>query len=89
MPPGRQVEDSSPVRGFVSGRATLRSEASPGVTQLGLVQSEAMYLNLQNGQNNGPYTVFTLYVGILGHSFGLFWRSRYYPERSGKESGKG
>ena len=26
-----------------------------------------LYLNLQNGQNNGPYTAYTLYFGILGH----------------------
>ena len=30
--------------------------------------------DLQNGQNNGPYTAYTLYFGILGHHFGLFWR---------------
>ena len=35
-----------------------------------------MYLDLQNGQNNGPCTAYTLCFGILGHYFGLVWRSR-------------
>ena len=34
------------------------------------------YLDLQNGQNNGPYAACTLYFGILGRYFGLFWRFR-------------
>ena len=35
------------------------------------------HLDLQTGQNNGPFTACTLYFGILGHYFGLFWRSRH------------
>ena len=31
----------------------------------------------QRAQNNGPNTAY-LYFGLLGHSFGLFWRSRYW-----------
>ena len=34
------------------------------------------YLDLQNGENHGPYTAYTLYFGMLDHYFGLFWRSR-------------
>ena len=36
------------------------------------------YLDLQNCQNNGPYTAYSLYFGILGHHYGLFWRCRYW-----------
>ena len=35
-----------------------------------------VHLDLQNCQNNGPYTDYTLCFEILGHYFGLFWRSR-------------
>ena len=28
--------------------------------------------------NNGPYNAYTLYIGILGHYFGHFWRSSIY-----------
>ena len=31
-----------------------------------------VHLDLQDGQNNGPYTAYTLYVGILVHYLGLF-----------------
>ena len=43
----------------------------------GVVKGGRGYLNLQNCQNNGLYSAYTLYFGILGRSFGLFWRSRY------------
>ena len=39
------------------------------------------YLDLQNGQNNGPYTAYTLHSGIMGHYPGLFWRSRDLKRR--------
>ena len=29
-------------------------------------------LDLQNGQNNGPCTAYTLYFGILGNCFGFY-----------------
>ena len=35
------------------------------------------YLDLQNAQNNGPYTAYTLYFGILSHYLGHLGRSRY------------
>ena len=61
----------------------LRYWGTTGRGALGLLDSEvlgggdsATNLDLQNGQNNGPFTAYTLYFGILGHYFGLFWRSR-------------
>ena len=42
-----------------------------------------VYLDLQNGQNNGPYTAYTLCFGILGINLGSFWRSRYTIESEG------
>ena len=33
------------------------------------------YLDLHNGQYNGPCTASSLYFQILGHYFGLFWSS--------------
>ena len=31
----------------------------------------------KKSQNNGPYTTYTLCFEIVGHYFGLFWRSRW------------
>ena len=49
----------------------------PKRNYIGVSRLRCGYLDLQNGQHNGPYTAYTLYLGILGHYFGLFWRSRY------------
>ena len=56
------------------GQASLKTNRA-SINALLIV---VMYLNLQNGQNNGPHTAYTLYFGILSKYFGLFWRSRYW-----------
>ena len=45
-----------------------------------LLGAPGRYLDLQHGQQNGPYTAYTLYFGILDHYFGLSCRSRYWSE---------
>ena len=51
----------------------LRAWAESGVVD----DTQLQCLDLQNGQNKGPYTAYTLYFGILVRFFfGLFWRSR-------------
>ena len=50
---------------------------SPSVSDVsGVLGGVIVCPDLQNGQNNGPYPNYTLYFWILGHYFGLFWRSR-------------
>ena len=38
----------------------------------GKMEPPEAYLNLQNGQTNGPYTAYILYFGMLGHYLGSF-----------------
>ena len=42
-----------------------------------LISTINIYLNLQNAQNNEPYTGYSLYFGILGRHFGPVWSSKY------------
>ena len=56
-------------------RASVSLSAEDGRLDLPVLNL-FMYLDLQNGQNNGPSTAYSLYFGILGHCFWLFWRSR-------------
>ena len=50
---------------------------------MSIVYTYSLYLYLQGNacfkmaKNNGPCTAYSLYFSILGHYFGLFWRSRY------------
>ena len=71
----RQSLSSGPVNFDVGDiRRALDSKWSLHVS-LGSTGSKSC-LDNQNGQNNGPYTAYSLYFKLLGHYFELFWRSR-------------
>ena len=58
-------------QGFSSGLACLSRLMSNMLGKYIYVAGHArIYLDLQSAQYIGPYTAYTLYLGMLGHSFG-------------------